>query len=485
MPTAQDLYQNSVDLVRQGHVRAALVALLDTLSLDPVHPGALEAAGRICRMLGSTSDADLFEAVVAEPGSAAPLFQLAYRMVEQARPDVGAAMLEQCLRNEPADTDIRRELAYARLQNRDFEPCLAALAPLQDDPDLSETERLEVHLLQAEAALYARRRPLCQEFLDRCEDMVADDAQRERIDALHALLGRSRRWDSLNDLELREWHFIQHAGVILKTAGGYFEDGSRAGRFDMLDLKPDMVAFLLQRLVDLLQTSGLRHDVVAAASETSAPLAACLARLLDVPWVPELVERGERSCLLVASNAAEFGPLVAGLARNTSEIRLFSLNLDWERDAPVCPEVVGVLARRALLPWETRYAIDPAGGDMREVPSDPRPADEIGAEVYALVHQLPDDGGRARAEFEGYYARLRADLVLGNEEQYPYRRRFTSLSPCWLAGGDDGDEPAPSGPSGTDAPDWNDIPADLLESLGLDSNPIAPDPVEGDRDEPG
>ena len=31
------------------------------------------------------------------------------------------------------------------------------------------------------------------------------------------------RWPSLETLGLREWHFIQHGGVILKTAGGWFE----------------------------------------------------------------------------------------------------------------------------------------------------------------------------------------------------------------------------------------------------------------------
>src|SRR5262249_62410128 len=54
--------------------------------------------------------------------------------------------------------------------------------------------------------------------------------------------------------------------VILKTAGGWFEDDSRGGRFDVLALRGDMVAFLLQRLAQLLERLGLEHDAVAPAA---------------------------------------------------------------------------------------------------------------------------------------------------------------------------------------------------------------------------
>ncbi len=434
--SAKQLFDTSVDLVRRGQLRPALGTLLQALAVDPGHEGALQAASRICRLLGSESDAMLFDELRARPGDAEALFALGYRMVDEGRPEVAAALLEKSLAANPDNTSTRRELAFARLQSRDFTGCLRTLAPLDDDASLSETETLDVLLVQAEAAFYATRRDLANSFLAQAEERVPEDDQRERIDALHGLLGRGARWPSLDALGLREWHFIQHAGVILKVAGGYFEDSTRLGRYDILDLRPDMVAFLLQRLVHLYERLGLSHQLVMPVSPASAPLAHALALAQGVPCEEELTERRGRSALLVAANALEFGPLIASLGKHSADMRLFSVNLDWEHEAPVCPEVVGIVARRAFLPWEERYALDSRTRQMRPVPADERPAAEIGAELFAAMRALPDDGGTAREEFESIYMPLASQLLLGNEELHPHRRRFTTLSPCWPAPGE-------------------------------------------------
>ena len=449
---AQDLYDRSVDQVRRGQVRRALSTLLATLEADPAHRPAYEAAGRICRILGAPDDAQLFEDLAGRPEDPEALFRLGYRLSDQGRPEVAVRLLERSLAGLPADVGVRRELAFARLQSRDFTGCLRALSPLEDDPDLSETERLDVLLTQAEAALLGAKPDACRDFLARAEELVPEDDQRERLDALHAQLGRASRFENLASLGLREWHFIQHAGVILKTAGGWFEDGSRRGRFDVLRLRPDMIAFLLQRLALLLDRLELRHECVAAASEVAAPLAQALAQRLGAEYLPELAQRDGRSTLLVAANAAELGPHAREVATHGPDLRVFALNLDWERDAPVMPDVVGVLGRRALMPWEPRYALAAERRDMRMVTDDEREPAEIARELRYLMDHLPyDDGGVAQAEFEGFYLPQRALLVLGNDELHPGRRRFTSLSPCWSddedearARGDeanDGDEP--------------------------------------------
>jgi tetratricopeptide (TPR) repeat protein len=469
-PRAQELYDRSVDEVRRGKVRQALGTLLDTLAADPTHRPAYEAAGKICRILGSPQDAELFEELSQRPADPEALFRLGYRLADQGRPEVAARLLERSLAGLPADGGVRRELAFARLQSRDFEGCLRALIPLEDDPDLSETERLEVLLTQAEAALLAGRREVSRDFLERAEELVPEDDQRDRLDALNAQLGRAALVPDLRGAGLREWHFIQHAGVILKTAGGWFEDDSRGGRFDVLALRGDMVAFLLQRLAQLLERFGLRHDAVAPASELAAPLAHALALRLGAEFVPDLFAREGRTTLLVAASAGELAPHVAQLVRNNGEVRVFALNLDWEHDAPVCPDVAGVLARRVLLPWEPRYALGDDRRELQPVAPESREPAELGRELRELMDNLPyDDGGAAREEFETLYAAWRGQLVLGNESVHPARRRFTALSPFWPApreqGGDglietgrattdddEPDEPEMPDPPGEDEP---------------------------------
>ncbi len=431
---AKELFEASVDQVRRGQLRPALGTLLDALVAEPVHAESLEAAGRICRMLGAPEDAQLFETLKDTPQEADALYSLGHRLVDQARPDVAVSLFERGLErsSDPQLADaLRRELAFAQFANRDFEASLRTLGGIEAHVDLAESERLDLSMLQAEAALYLHRRDLANHFMEQAEQILPDDGQRARLDALHSLLGRASRWPQLADAPLRAWHFIQHAGVLLKTAGGYFEDGSRAGRYDMLDLKPDMVAFLLQRLVHLMERLEIDVEVVIPTGPVAAPLASALARRMGRTYVESLADRSDRSALVVAAGAGEFEPLSPGFARNRPELLIFSLNLDWERDNAVLPEVVGVLARRAFLPWETRYAMDPDTHEMREIPGDERPANVLGAELVVAMQALPDDGGTARKEFEDFYLPLADELVLANEGRHPYRRQFTHISPCW------------------------------------------------------
>ena len=431
---AKQLFETSVDQVRQGQLRPALGTLLDALLVDPAHMDSLEAASKICRMLGASEDAELFEALQRAPQDAEALYNLGYHLVDQTRPDVAVALFERGLRSNPAPLQadaLRREMAYAQFANRDFESCLRSLGAIETELELAESERLDLHLLQAETALYLHRRDLSLRYLEQAEEIIPGDGQRARMDALHALIGRSRHWPQLSEADLRAWHFIQTGGVLLKTAGGYFEDGSRAGRYDMLDLRPDMVAFLLQRLIHLFERLNIDVETIIPTGPVAAPLAEALARRMGRTFVEHLVDRADRTALIVSAGAGELEPLSAGFVHHRPGLHLFSLNLDWNRDNAVLPEVVGVLARRTFLPWETRYAMDPDTHEMREIPGDERPASVIGAELIELMDALPDDGGTARSEFEDFYVPKSDELVLGSVDHHPCRRVFTHLSPCW------------------------------------------------------
>lgn len=442
----------SVDHVRRGNVRGALATLLEALAIDPVHGPSLDAATRICRLLGAPDDATLFEAVAERPDDAEALLLLGHRLVDQGRPEAALAFLNRARRQDPESVPVRRELAFARLLSRDFAGAQAEIGPLLDDPDLAEKERLDLLLMAAEAALYAGQRGRCRDWLAQADDLVPDDDQRQRTDALFALLGRSAHFGDLTRATLRDWHFIQHAAVLLKTAGGYFEDGSLGGRFDHLALRIDMVAFLLQRAVELYTEFDVAFEIVVPAGDEAEPLARALAVLLGATYVGDVTERQGRTTLLVASHAAEFAPYVAGLAGHRPDLGLFALWMDWSRDCVVSPEVVGVLARRVLLPWEQRYTIDPSDPSrMLPQAGDARPAVDVAQDLIAAAAALPDDGGKAKDDFLAHYRPLRGELLLGNEDSHPYRRQFTHLSPVWTntsalraqddSGGDVPDDP--------------------------------------------
>ena len=450
---AKELFDTSVEQVARGDVRGALATLLSAVAEDPGHGPSLEAAGRVCRVLGAPDDASLFETLAEHPDHADALFALAYRLVDQRRPDVAVPLLARALAATPKDHALRRELAYAELLDGRFDECLTTLAPLRNEPELAEPEQLDVYLLSAEAALVSGRRELASAALDLADHLVPDDTQRARLDALHAQLGRAAHFEALKGAGLRPWHFIQHAGMLLKVAGGWMEDGSRGGRYEHLALRPDMVAFLLQRFCDVAADFELSFDVVLPASQVAAPLAHALAGRLGCDVGDDLADRQGRAALLVASNAAEFTPFLSGLAAHKPDLRLFSLNLDWSRPAPLCPEVVGVLAQRVLLPWEERYALDPnQPQELRQQARDTRGVVELATDLIAAMDALPDDGGKARDEFLEIYRPLAGELILGNDELHPFRRQFTQVSPAWASTSlrpegseDDGDDPDDEG----------------------------------------
>ncbi|GJM22566.1 MAG: hypothetical protein DHS20C15_24810 [Planctomycetota bacterium] len=424
-------------MVRQGKLRGALLTLLDGLAEDPLHLPSLEAAARMCGLLGAPEEGTLFEDVFKEPDDLGARHRLAFHMVNEGRADVAVQLLERSMdsiESGPQEALLRRELAFAQLQNREFQGCLRTLAPLDqgsdEAADLADSELIYVRLLQAEAAIYADRREFSRRLLEQAEALVPNDEQRQTLDALYALHGRARHFPELTAAGLREWHFIQHASMLLKTAGGYFEDGSFAGRFEMLDLRVDMVAFLLKRLIDVLAWSGLEHECVVPTSDVAAPLAHALGQELGLPVLDGLPDRQGRAALLVAANAAELGPLSAGLVRNRRELTVFALNLDWTRDAPVCPEIVGVLAARSFLPWETRYTHDPDAGTTRALEPDTQAPELLGEQIVEALRALPDDP-KAHDKFFMHYEPLRSELLLGNESGNPTRRRFTQLSPAW------------------------------------------------------
>ena len=418
-------------------MRQALGSLLQVLSIEPLHAGALEASAQICRVLGSTADAELFDALAVPVPEPEALFSMGYHLVGQGRADVAVAYLRLALANAPDDAAsmaARRELAYAQLQSRDFGGCVTTLSEVSRCSDLAEAEQLDTDLLAAEAALYQGRLPLSRQFLDAADARVPNQEQQAHIDALHALLGRAARWGKrLNQLGLREWHHIQHAGVILKTAGGWFEDGSLGGRFELLELRADMIAFLLERLGLFLTTHRLLPEVVVPAGDLSAPLAMAFAERFGAQVLADPGERGDRRALLLAASAGELEPWTGTLARHHGDLAVASLALDWDRDAPLCPDIVGVLARRAFLPWEPRYSVDPSGGEGRTATEDSRPAAAIAVDLVAAMAALPDDGGKARDEFESFYDEIADELVLGRADNHPLRRQFTQLSPAWTS----------------------------------------------------
>jgi tetratricopeptide (TPR) repeat protein len=424
---AQELFEDSVELVRKQKPRLALLKLLDLLAIAPQDERAIRAAAKLTGMLGDRETTQVLERVLDSPDDARALYELGYRLVAAGRPDVGAAFLRRCHEAAPENELVEYELGYALFSARSYREACDLLEAAIGKGELSPSEHAEALLLLCEASVYANRLEAAHAALDRTRGVELSDEQSARADALALLLGRASASGDLARLDLRGWHFVQHGGILLRLVDESEVEGARGGR--LLDASPGygFTAAMVKLGALLLTRLGLRYEHVFAGSDLSVPLAVAAARLLGAeasPFDPESLEPG----LIVAKNLDELRQHQERLGER-GEIDLFCLQLDWTRNQSLTPDVVGYLARHSHLPWEARPIVesDASGRARIKEPEAPGDLDQATQDLIAVCERL--ELSDELKNLERFYRPRREQLVIGQPDRYPRRRVFTAHSP--------------------------------------------------------
>ncbi|MEW6743294.1 MAG: hypothetical protein AB1486_11100 [Planctomycetota bacterium] len=424
---ARELFDDAVELVRRKQPRIALLRLLDVLRHDPQHREALASAARLATMLGDLDLSRHFEKLSRSLHDAEAYYDLGYYLTGAGRPDLAAVFLGQCLELEPYQDLVRHELGYALFRARRFPAALSWLRDAWRSTSLSPAESTESGLLLVECLLYAREPLEAGQVLDTLtQEAALSDEQRRRCDALGRLLGRARFLPSDREADLRDWHFVQHGGVLLRLVGAHETKGAAGGR--CLEASPGyaFTAAVLKLGAHLLVDLERVPERVLAASDSSVPLAAVVAHLLGRPAAPF---RETDDGLLVVRSLAELGPRQRDLVAHRDGQSLFAFCLDWRTDSPILPDIVGIMARHLSLPWENEYKVGTDENGRLEVqPSDERPdLMAVTQDLIAVADEV--DIEREREHLRRFYSERRDDLVLGNPALYPERFAFTAHSP--------------------------------------------------------
>jgi hypothetical protein len=178
----------------------------------------------------------------------------------------------------------------------------------------------------------------------------------------------------------------------------------------------------------LVRRLGLKYERVYAASDLSVPLAVTVARLLGAEAAPFDAEKSEPG-LVVAKNTDELKPHGARFVEH-GELDLFCLCLDWTRNQPLAPDLVGFFARHSYLPWEGRHEVAPDESGRPAAIKPPAQPDDLGKaaqNLIAIAERL--DVKEEIGKLEQYYRPRREHLVLGQPDRYPRRRVFSAHSP--------------------------------------------------------
>ncbi|GHH62686.1 hypothetical protein GCM10018781_10950 [Kitasatospora indigofera] len=368
--------------------------------------GLAEAAPLVAEIADAVGFEDLARAARAlgdAPGGAGALYAYGYACVGRGVPFLAVPALAEALRLAVGPPPSRGLFGRARRQPApEPQVILAELAvALEDEERHAEAvDVLERHqgilrdwpdrYLLARNAVLAGDLGRARRTLDALppggpDRQGAADRVRRALDRA-AVAGRTGP-PGLQDL--RAWHFVLTGG-LLGTLSPYGFAAGMTGRYAYLGDSYEQCRHGLDRLRLILDAAGQRPRSVSLLPDRgSRALGLAAARLSGLPAEP--YRPGTPDTLVVAYDLNELDEaLVPGLrARAAGEV-LYEHVTCWTSPPPVSADVSTLLAQFVRAPWDaaTRYL---PGDDPVEEPADPRPAEELAADICA-ADPGPDTG---------------------------------------------------------------------------------------------
>ena len=365
----------------------------------PADPARLARLLSLWERWASGSGLDLLAehcAAAAELDSQ-PLFDTAWEFVEVGLPGVAVPLLQLLDERHPDTVKVLSELAVAlRDDDRPDEVC---------DVLLRHPTRLEdptLRYLLVSGAVSAGRVALARKYAGALEPAgdLAEPVQwvRGALDRVGQLEGVS----SLDQLDLRGWHYALTGGLLLHLSPFGFDDGM-AGRYCTVQDSPDQIRLGIARAAAVLTAWGRPP---AAVLELPDPGSQALARAMGALWkLPVQPWEIGRDGLAVAYDLDKADPELLPALGQRGEQLLFVHAARWTKPPPIAPDLLTLLYQHHVAPWEVRTGVDP----KTEEP----PSENIGGQRFPqLAHggDSPDTWAQCIAE---------ADIGFPKEEGDP------------------------------------------------------------------
>lgn len=239
----------------------------------------------------------------------------------------------------------------------------------------------------------------------------------------------ARPLSALDAGDLRGWQYTLTGGLVLHLSEhGYPEP--MHGRYAWVQDGPDTVRRCVERLRAVLGAMGdLPPAIVPLPDRDSEILALVAGRVLGLPVRPWPVRGVPAPALIVAYDLREADPgVLASLFQRAPGQILWAQVGCWTEAAPITPDLISFLAQYAVAPWAETLGVDPETQEVGHRAADPRPTDEIAAEIAALP--APSAEGESVDDVAGLLALARADRTL--PERRP-RERWMLGSPVLSA----------------------------------------------------
>ncbi|GAA0213207.1 hypothetical protein GCM10009527_006390 [Actinomadura nitritigenes] len=216
-----------------------------------------------------------------------------------------------------------------------------------------------------------------------------DERWRPARDRLRGTLARARAVRAVSPLDhrdLRGWHFALGGSVLLTLSPYGFEQGM-TGRYAFVSDSYGDCRRAVDRLRLVLDAAGRRPRAVGLLDDRSSTiLGLAVAGVLGLP--AERFAPGSPGVLVVAYDLSEAG--ATGLRERAEGQVLFERATRWTDPPPVSADVSGFLHQTVMPPWGERMMAG-EDGEVRRVPEDRRPVEELAAEIMRAAPAT--DGG--------------------------------------------------------------------------------------------
>jgi Flp pilus assembly protein TadD len=374
-PEASEHYERAIALERVGRIDEALAEYRRAVDLDPGFAAAYEALGYHYQRRGLLMKAlDAFETVARLEGNYTTHFNEGYILVELERYEEALESFQRCLALASDDPAALYEIGYVSYILQRLPLALEALRiPLQ-----AYAEDWRVHNLAGACNIGLERWVEAEACYRRALEVATSAEEVEEAQAGLLIAQRYQEFPAGTPLGFKERAYADAGAIVLGTAG---DDGLVIP--PCADLSPAAIAVTLRRLVVLVRALDLALTAVVAVDRASIPVAAVLARMLDLPrrQLSQLARTDHALLVLAVGRQAEF--LQVALEQAPPGTRSFVFALGWYGEHDLLPDLIGVplpdsLARQVQEPAGTEpqdqqslleallaaSAVAPAGPDM-------------------------------------------------------------------------------------------------------------------------
>jgi tetratricopeptide (TPR) repeat protein len=416
-------------------------AFQQDVTSDLVIGATVELLTKMAELSGAenTDELELFKQLQANRTDPTLYYQIGNRFCQLQQPFVGRPFLQrarQLVGNQITEFTqaVDVDLAQAAMDLGAYEEAINSFHGLNETYgglpiwlvlEMAECYALLRQLDEAEAVYEIAPAEAAAQFpgMDMVREEVGD------------MIARVRDFDEQEDLDLRDWHYVQTRSMLVETNP---DENLPGERFVFFQPNEEDVAYIVGVTAAILDKKELAPNKLLWLGPTSEPLARLFAEWWDVDlsniraYEPgDNTDSEDELALLVMAHSYDVMHLqdeaaFVDLACARSGLITFALDVRWTERQPMTPDIGGFLSQQCYLPWETRFLVDQENQTVTRVEEERSPY-EIATQIGAQFPEAEECEEVADEVLESYEPCT--DLIIDHRDGSLNRRPLVTHSP--------------------------------------------------------